>query len=767
MNRLSRIMNTKPTAAGYSNAMHNSLTPVTRRRLHGLTAIAALTAMNALAADARYWDTTSDAGLLGGDGTWNTGTNWSTDAAGSNPLGTWLDNSDAYFQTPGTTNNVTLNGTVPAGLLDLSGSGTALNLSGGTLQLAAAATVNSGCTLQIGAGGATGSLDTASISNPGTLLLNRTGAASYAGSISGTGVLRNIGGGTFTLTGVMGTQAAPIGQVILKQGSTVIDTTGQLYTNTDFYVGQSSGDNATLTLMGNAKLDTSNTGMGDDRIRIGDGSSTGILNVQDSAVVTSGFDRYLRISSTSTINASGNATLVLHRVHPNGGVINITDNAIFTADGDFTPRNGTVFNVSGGQLKATGFASLATTTFNISGGLAYLTGSSGFNGGLFDGVGIGGSPTFNLTGGTLQWVTNNPFVIKDSSQGGGFPIFFNVGGTGILKTPSYGYKGPGPYPQVTFNLNGGTWQPLVNAMPSAVAIHVQGGGAKVDTSSSGLTIAPDLAHDPSGPAIDGGLTKSGSGTLTLSGSCTYTGPTQVLAGTLACTTLASLAPTALDIEDAASVSLAYAGTQALPSLKIAGSIKSAGVYGAVGSAAPVIEDSHLTGIGTVTVTGGASPFQTWISNPAFGVPSGKQGMVDDSDGDGYNNLMEFALNGNPGNAALKAMAYSFTNVSSEYGSGNKVLILTIAVRTGTPDFSLNPGPPATAVHPTDGIKYTVMGGTNLNDWTGSIYTCVNPIVSAAMPATPGPGYVYRSFILNSSNGLPGKGFLRVKVEPSP
>ena len=81
----------------------------------------------------------------------------------------------------------------------------------------------------------------------------------------------------------------------------------------------------------------------------------------------------------------------------------------------------------------------------------------GFNGGLFDGVGIGGSPTFNLTGGTLQWVTSNPFVIKDSSQGGGFPIFFNVGGTGILKTPSYGYKGTGPYSQVTFNLNGGTW----------------------------------------------------------------------------------------------------------------------------------------------------------------------------------------------------------------------------------------------------------------------------------------------------------------------
>ena len=736
--------------------MHNSLTPTTRRLLQGLTAIAALTAMNAFAVDARYWDTATTAGLQGGDGTWNTGANWSGSAAGSDPLVSWLDNSDVYFQTPGTTNNVTLSGTVPAGLLDLSGSGTVVNLSGGTLQLAAGATVNSGCTLQIGAGGATGSLDTASISNAGTLLLNRTGEASYAGSISGTGALRNIGGGTFTLTGVMGTSGAPIGQVILKQGTTVIDTGGQLYTNTDFYVGLSGGDNATLTLKGNAKLDTSNAGTGGDRICIGDGSSTGILNVQDTAAITTGFDRYLRISPTGTIHISG-GSLYSWRSHLNGGTISVSDSGSYTGpsgDGDFIAGGGVVINVSGGTFQGQNVAAYGNSTFNISGGIANLSGAGHFGGNLgWEGIGSGGTPTFNVTGGTLNFNFAGNIIVRGS------PSIFILGGTGVLQTGNWSL--PGTPGLVTFHFDGGTWQPAANSMPATVALNVKLGGAKIENNGT-LAITAPLEHDSTlGITPDGGLTKSGAGMLTLSGSNTYTGPTRVLAGTLACTTTASLTQTALEIEDVAFVNLGYAGTQSIPSLKIAGSVKSPGVYGAVGSAPPVIEDSHLTGTGTLTVAGGSSPFQTWVSQEKFNVPPGKQGKADDPDGDGHNNLIEFALDGNPSNGADNGKVYSFTGVSGDYPG--KVLILTIAVRVGTDGFT---GSPAVASNAADGIQYTVMGGIDLNDWTGVIYCPTDPITTGDMPATPGEGYEYRSFILDSSNGLPGKGFLRVKVEPT-
>src|SRR5262249_57294937 len=56
-------------------------------------------------------------------------------------------------------------------------------------------------TLQIGAGGATGSLGTGAVANSGTLAFNRSDDITVANAISGTGALSKLGANLVTLTG--------------------------------------------------------------------------------------------------------------------------------------------------------------------------------------------------------------------------------------------------------------------------------------------------------------------------------------------------------------------------------------------------------------------------------------------------------------------------------------------------------------------------------------------------------------------------------------
>ena len=81
--------------------------------------------------------------------------------------------------------------------------------------------------------------------------------------------------------------------------------------------------------------------------------------------------------------------------------------------------------------------------------------------------------------------------------------------------------------------------------------------------------------------ISGGLTKLGSGTLTLSGTNTYTGVTSVSNGVLRLAhALALSSATALTLAADTSVDLAFTGTNVIYSLTVDGDLKQAGVYGA-------------------------------------------------------------------------------------------------------------------------------------------------------------------------------------------
>lgn len=146
----------------------------------------------------------------------------------------------------------------------------------------------------------------------------------------------------------------------------------------------------------------------------------------------------------------------------------------------------------------------------------------------------------------------------------------------------------------------------------------------------------------------------------------------------------------------------------------------------------------------------ADPFTTFLIHA--GVPVDQRAPGDDPDHDGQSNAIEFALGGNPNNAAVNALLQPLIADSDDPDTLAE-LLLTIAVRTGTPAFSAGPAPSATI----DGFTYTIQGSTHLPDFSAPV-ACVSPVTSHLPP--PPTGYEYRTFSLPTP---PPTGFLRVQL----
>jgi len=276
-------------------------------------------------------------------------------------------------------------------------------------------------------------------------------------------------------------------------------------------------------------------------------------------------------------------------------------------------------------------------------------------------------------------------------------------------------------------------------LSTGVQIHFGDGGGSIDTAGFDVTMGVASAGS-------GSLVKSGAGTLKLLAGPGHAGDTEVSAGILDLGAPGLNDDAGVAISSGSKLHLGFDGEDRVASLVLGNAMQAPGTYHSTSHPA------FFSGPGSLVVSP-TDPFAAWIDAFPSLTNAADREKLADPDGDGRNNLGEFAFNSSPVSPVTGGKIVTRTALIG----GVRYLTLTVPVRDGAV-FTGTGGLTSQAI---DGLIYRIRGSGDLLSFNAGV-TEVVPALASDLPALD-PGWSYRSFRLNAGISAAGEGFMRAEV----